>query len=124
MAENARGTDETSLRVGTPAGSLRYFAVLFADAERRDTLHAHYALEYALRDAAASENHDVAHTRLQWWREESAPPAAGQPRHPATVALSAGNGLVPDALLRSLITAAELDLARFAYADWRSEEHT
>ena len=49
MVENARAPDQTSLRIGTPAGSLRYFAVLFADAERRDTLHAHYALEYALR---------------------------------------------------------------------------
>src|SRR5262245_64730699 len=48
--------------------------------------------------------------------------AAGRPRHPVTIALSARHGLAPGALLRSLITGAELDVARFTYADWTELE--
>ena len=60
----ARGGDAPQRR-GTPPGSLRYFAVLFAEPASRAQLHAFYAFEAELRDTAASANHDIAHTRLR-----------------------------------------------------------
>jgi len=119
----ARAPDAPQRR-GTPPGSLRYFAVLFATPARRASLHALYALEAELRDTAASPNHELAHTRLQWWREEFALLADGRPRHPATLelALVMAGRRGDHALLQEMLVAADLDLARFTYTDWRELE--
>ncbi len=110
------------LQRGTPPGSLRYFSVLFAPPERRALLESLYAFEAELRDTVASASHDVAHTRLQWWRGEVDRYVGGRPQHPVTVALlglrdCAGHD---PGLLHELLTAADLDLARMTYAT-RSE---
>jgi phytoene synthase len=115
----ARAGDAPQRR-GTPPGSLRYFAVLFAEPASRAQLHAFYAFEAELRDTVASANHDIAHTRLAWWREELALLAAGRPRHPVTAVLApavAQHRGVLD-LLHEMTVAAELDLARFTYSVW------
>jgi phytoene synthase len=107
------------VRRGAPPGSLRFYAVLFAPPERRTVLNALYALEAELRDCATSSNHDIAHTRLQWWREELDRFASGLARHPITVALSTVRERVtPGAALNELIIGAELDLIRFTYHTW------
>ena len=49
---------------------MRYFALLYTPAEHRDALSALFVIDTELRDSAASASHDVAHTRLQWWRAE------------------------------------------------------
>jgi len=63
---------------GAPPGSLRYFAVLFAPAAVRPQLEALYSFEAEIRDTVAAA-HEVAHTRLQWWRGEIDRLAAGHP---------------------------------------------
>jgi len=105
---------------GAPPGSLRFYAVLFAPPGRRTVLNALYSLEVELRDCAASTNHDIAHTRLQWWRDELDRFASGQARHPITVALSTVRERLtsPVAALNELIIGAELDLVRFTYHTW------
>ena len=61
-----------------------------------------------------ARQHEVAHTRVQWWRTEVDRFAAGRPQHPITVALL---GLRDCAshdpfLLHEALTAADLDLAQ------------
>jgi phytoene synthase len=106
---------------GAPAGSLEYFAVLFASSRRRADLHVLYALEAEIRRCAGLTNHDIAHTRLQWWRQELDRSFAGHAQHPLALALqSLRSVLAPTdlTLLRELTVAADLDLAAFQYATW------
>ncbi len=110
------------LQRGTPPGSLRYFSVLFAPPERRALLESLYAFEAELRDTVASASHDVAHTRLQWWRGEVDRYVGGRPQHPVTVALLGLRDCASHdpGLLHELLTGTDLDLARMTYAT-RSE---
>ena len=111
-------------RRGTPPGSMRYFAVLFAAPGVRQLLHAFYAFEAELRDSIGSASHDIAHTRLQWWHDELTRLGDGRPRHPVTIALAPAMAQRPAdvARLRELMHAAALDLARNTYADWSELE--
>jgi phytoene synthase len=110
-------TDET-LQRGTPPGSLRYFAVLYAPAPARPLLDALYAFEAEIRETVRATNHDVSHTRLQWWRSEVDRLVAGRPEHPVTRALlplrAAGADL---SLLHEVMVAADIDMARIALSD-------
>jgi phytoene synthase len=106
---------------GTPPGSLEYFAVLFANAARRHDLRALYACAAEIRRCSALANHDIAHTRLQWWRQELDRCFAGHAQHPLTRALQTLRPAVDPAdltLLSELTVAADLDLAAFEYATW------
>jgi len=111
-------------RRGTPPGSMRYFAVLFAAPGVRQLLHAFYAFEAELRDSIDGASHDIAHTRLQWWHDELTRLGDGRPRHPVTIALAPAMAQRPADLarLRELMHAAALDLARNTYADWSELE--
>ena len=68
----------------------RSLAWLYSCAPQRRAITALSALE---REIAASLrpglDHQVAHTRLAWWREECTRAAQGQPRHPLTCELGA-----------------------------------
>jgi phytoene synthase len=106
------------LQRGTPPGSLRYFAVLYAPKPARPLLGALYAFEAEIRDTVRTTSHDVTHTRLQWWRGEVDRLLAGRPEHPVT------RGLLPlreagadMALLHEVLVAADIDLARLALND-------
>ncbi|MEY2919450.1 MAG: hypothetical protein RL261_755 [Pseudomonadota bacterium] len=106
------------LQRGTPPGSLRYFAVLYAPEPARPALNALYAFEAEIRDTVRATSHDVSHTRLQWWRGEVDRLVAGRPEHPVT------RGLLPlreagadVALLHELMVAADIDMARIAIND-------
>lgn len=102
-----------------PPGSMRYYSLLYAPVDRRNVLTALYLLEDELNATARGTHHDVAHTRLTWWAEEVDRLARGQPVHPATLALHAGNGTFGPRLkeLRGLVDCAALDLAQVTYAD-------
>jgi len=119
-AARADANDADPVRRGAPPGSLRFYAVLFAPAERRTVLNALYSLEAELRDCASSLSHDIAHTRLQWWRDELQRLASSQGRHPITMALSPlrEQPVAPTAQLNELIVGAELDMVRYTYHTW------
>jgi phytoene synthase len=109
------------LQRGLPPGSPRHLAVLFTEREARTSLGALYAFEAELRRIAASDSHEAAHARLQWWRGELERLFEGRPSHPIASALQplkkrAGADLT---LLRELLVAADLDLARFTYNSWK-----
>ncbi|MGB6486103.1 MAG: hypothetical protein WBE91_04400, partial [Steroidobacteraceae bacterium] len=67
------------------AGTPRFLAWLYSTPAQQPVLAALCAIE---REVGASlrpgVDHQVAHTRLEWWREECARCAAGHPVHPLT----------------------------------------
>ena len=101
-----------------PAGSMRWYAWLFAAPVARAVLAAAFALEVELRSIVASRvDHGVAHLKLQWWREEFLRLEQGQPRHPLT---QAARSAAPDASsawrpMQDLLSSLELDLACATY---------
>jgi phytoene synthase len=107
------------LQRGTPPGSLRQFACLYAPEESRSVLHALYAYEAEVGDTVSTEHHEVAHTRLQWWRAEIDRLVNGQPQHPVTRALLPLREWARDdlPLLHEPLVAADIDLARLALQD-------
>ena len=71
--------------------SARYFASLYAAPSERPALDALFGIEREVFDSLRPGlDHNVAHTRLQWWREECERAARGGAAHP---------------LIRTLITA-------------------
>ena len=111
--------NDDPLKRGTPPGSLRQFAVTYAPPHARSLLDALYAYEAEITDTARASSHEVAHTRLAWWREEVDRLLRGDPRHPVTRALlplrdRAGEQL---SLLQEPLVAAEIDLARLTLND-------
>ena len=102
-----------------PPGSIRYFAWLYTPEEMRDVVLALYVIEAEIRESAHSVNHDVAHTRLLWWRGEVDRLVNGHAQHPAMKIL-AEQSFVPHsafAALHELLAAADMDLARMTYAN-------
>jgi phytoene synthase len=109
------------LERGTPPGSLRQLAVMYAPRHARTVLRALYAFEAEIDDTVRAANHDIAHTRLQWWRGEIDRLLAGNAQHPITRALSPVREFAPDELpaLHELLVAADFDIARMAFQDDR-----
>lgn len=109
--------DETLVTRTAPPGSLRYFSLLYAPPAQRDALTALLVIEAEIRESAVSTNHDVAHTRLHWWRMEVDRLVHGKAQHPATRALQAAATLPGTDwnLLHELLSAADMDLARLTY---------
>lgn len=106
---------------GPPAGSLRYFSVLFAPADKRPLLEALYAFEATVADAVRSTAHEAAHSKLHWWRGELDRWLGGKPQHPITATLApVAVSCAQDAsLLHEALTAADMDLAHMTYANRR-----
>lgn len=106
------------LQRGTPPGSLRYFAVLYAPEAARPVLQALYAFEAELHDTVRTTSHDVAHTRLQYWRGEVDRLVGGRPEHPVTRALLPLRESGADvSLLHEVLVAADFDVARVTLND-------
>lgn len=78
--------DRSHITRALPPGSMRYFAWLYTPTEYRDVVAALFVIEAELHDSARAP-HEVAHHRLQWWREEIDQLIAGKARHPATQVL-------------------------------------
>lgn len=100
---------------------MQYFALLYTPEERRETLTALFAVSSEVRESAQSVNHDVAHTRLRWWRAEVDRLINGSPQHPAMKALHERWIGSPSAFskLHELLAAADMDLARMTYLNPR-----
>lgn len=100
---------------------MRYFALLYAPAERRDVLTALFVIDAEVRESARSASHDVAHTRLRWWRAEIDRLVNGSPQHPATRILFEQHrgGREQLAKLHEFLAAGDMDLARMTYANAR-----
>jgi 15-cis-phytoene synthase len=113
--------DDSMVNRAAPPGSMRYFSLLYAPADKRDALCALFIVDAEIRESAQSANHDVAHTRLQWWRAEVDRLVNGSPLHPATRVLNDDTTAdrVCFAKLHEALAAADMDLARMTYATMR-----
>jgi 15-cis-phytoene synthase len=117
IAKDERVPDESLINRAAPPGSLRYFSLLYAPAGQRSPLSALLVIEMEIRESACSVNHDVAHTRLRWWRSEVDRLVNGAAQHPATRVLQS-DAAMPRAdwnLLHEVLSAADMDLARLTY---------
>ena len=86
------------------ADTPRFLAWLYSTPARQPLLAALCASEREVGASVRPEvDHQVAHTRLEWWREEFARCAAGHPAHPLTRELRAR--------LEALAPAARVDSA-------------
>lgn len=121
MTAAASALDDSLTNRAAPPGSMRYFALLYVPPEKRDAITALYVIDAEIRESAQSVNHDVAHTRLQWWRQEIDRLVNANPQHPATRVLSAVNGFDRKhfSRLHELLVAADMDLARMTYLNMR-----
>ena len=102
-----------------PAGSMRYFALLYSPETSREIVQALYAIETEIRESAKSASHDVAHTRLTWWRAETDRLINANPQHPATRVLlerTSGDRSVFNKL-HEVLAAADMDLARMTFSN-------
>jgi phytoene synthase len=108
--------DDAHLNRAAPPGSLRYFTLLYTPREKREIALALFLIDLEIRESARSASHDVAHTRLQWWRQEIDRLVNGNAQHPATKVLNAASFERREyARLHELIVAADMDLARMTY---------
>ncbi|MBS0366789.1 MAG: squalene/phytoene synthase family protein [Proteobacteria bacterium] len=97
---------------GAGAGR-RALALLYTPAPGQSCLQALLGIEAQLRSSLRAE-HEVAHARLSWWRDECARTARGEPLHPLTqhlTAVFATRGLPPPPSLAGLVDVAVWDLA-------------
>jgi phytoene synthase len=102
-----------------PPGSMRYFALLYSPEASREVVQALYAIETEIRESAKSASHDVAHTRLTWWRAETDRLINANPQHPATRVLlehTSGDRSVFNKL-HEVLAAADMDLARMTFSN-------
>lgn len=107
--------DSALLSRAAPAGSMRYYAWLYTPETHRDVMAALFLIEAELHDTARAP-HEVAHIRLQWWREEIDCLINGKARHPATQVLQAA--ALPDAdfkVLHEVALSAAQELAHATY---------
>jgi phytoene synthase len=109
--------DESLINRAAPPGSMRYFSLLYTPEDRRDAVLALYVIDSEIRESSRSASHDVAHTRLTWWRAETDRLVNGSPQHPATRLLCdrwRGERSV-FAKLHEVLAAADMDLARMTF---------
>ena len=93
--------------------SARYFALLYSPVPQRLALDALFGIEREISESLRPGlDHHVAHSRLQWWREECERAVVGRPAHPLTRALvDAVTGTGQLAGLSGLVDVAVWDLA-------------
>lgn len=111
--------DDSLINRAAPAGSMRYFSLLYAPEDRREAVLALYVIEAEIRESSRSASHDVAHTRLMWWRAETERLVNGNPQHPATRVLldHASSDRSVFSKLHEVLAAADMDLARMTFTN-------
>jgi phytoene synthase len=102
-----------------PPGSMRYFSLLYSPEDQREAVLALYVIDTEIRESAKSASHDVAHTRLTWWRAETDRLVNGNPQHPATRLLNermSGDRSIFNKL-HEVLAGADMDLARMTFSN-------
>jgi 15-cis-phytoene synthase len=115
-------------RAATRYPATRYLACLYSPAAHRPVMEALCAIESEIAGSLRPGiDHRVAHTRLQWWREECERLAEGRPIHPLARELVSAYGPArsedlpsPLAELSGLVDSAVWDLAGATF-ETRSE---
>jgi phytoene synthase len=93
---------------------MRYFALQYAPPDHRERLAALFVIESEISTSALAA-HEIAHTRLHWWRSEIDRLVNRSPSHPATQSLLNAMPAGDFSGLHELMVAADMDLARMTY---------
>ncbi|MGH8134410.1 MAG: squalene/phytoene synthase family protein, partial [Steroidobacteraceae bacterium] len=105
------------------ASATRALAWLYSPADQRPLFAALCGIEGEINASLRSGlDHQVAHTRLAWWREECQRCAQGRPSHPLTrdlIGCVGARAAAPPAALMGLVDAAVWDLAAATFATRR-----
>jgi 15-cis-phytoene synthase len=124
-----QGQQDPAVVVTPESQTARYFASLYAAPAERPALDALFGIEREVSDSMRPGlDHHVAHTRLQWWRDECERAARGSAAHPLTRALIAALGdpqakSVPQlAGLCGIVDVATWDLASATFETRRELE--
>jgi 15-cis-phytoene synthase len=102
------------LQRAAPPGSTRYFALLYATPTERELLSTLFVIDSEIR-ASIYAAHEVAHTRLQWWRTEIDRLINRNAQHPATQALQSALPNADFSVLHEVLVAADMDVACMTY---------
>jgi hypothetical protein len=104
-------------------GSLRYFVLLYTPAARRPALASLLALSDEIGAGLSRQlDHELAHTRLNWWQRELAQHAAGVAQHPLLRVLRLATPAESKLDLSPLLQAASIDLAEGLLNAGRGEQ--
>lgn len=118
--------DEYCQQKAAASGSSFYYAFRFLPRGRRQAMTALYAFCREVDDVVdETEEHQVAHARLAWWREEIARLFAGKPEHPVTRALAPHvqtHALPQDSFL-DIIAGMEMDLKFVRYQTFQDLQY-
>ena len=95
---------------------MRYFALLYTPAAQRELMTAMLVVEAEIR-ASIQATHEVAHTRLQWWRAEIDRLVNRSAQHPATQVLQTALPHADFSLMHEFLVAADMDVARMTYSN-------
>jgi len=115
MTCNKDMLDPDYIKRAAPPGSMRYFALLYAAADQRELLTALFVIDAEIRASATHAAHEVAHTRLQWWRAEIDRLINRNAQHPATQVVQAALPTADFSILHELLVAADMDVSRMTY---------
>ncbi|MEC5386925.1 presqualene diphosphate synthase HpnD [Uliginosibacterium sp. H3] len=107
------------------SGSSFYYSFLFLPPERQRAIMALYAFCREVDDVV-DETHDIqlAQTKLDWWRKETAEIHGGKPTHPVTQALAevVKTFDLPRDKLLEIIDGMQMDLQQTRYLDFKALE--
>jgi 15-cis-phytoene synthase len=105
------------------SGSSFYYSFLFLPLERRRAIMALYAFCREVDDVV-DETHDlqIAQSKLDWWRGETAAIYDGEPTHPVCIALAQVSKQfnIPQELLLEIIDGMQMDLQQSRYLDFKN----
>ncbi|MDB5801470.1 MAG: squalene/phytoene synthase [Rhodocyclales bacterium] len=107
------------------SGSSFYYSFLFLPLERRRAIMALYAFCREVDDVVdETEDMQIAQTKLDWWRKETAQIHGGSPTHPVTQALAevVKTFNVPREQLLEIIDGMQMDLQQTRYLDFKALE--
>jgi 15-cis-phytoene synthase len=107
--------DSGYIHRAAPPGSMRYFAQLYAPIDRRELLNALLVVETEIRGLTSHAAHEVAHTRLQWWRAEVDRLVNRNAQHPAMRVIQQARPDLDGSILHEVLVAADMDLARMTF---------
>jgi phytoene synthase len=107
------------------SGSSFYYSFLFLPPERQRAIMALYAFCREVDDVVdETEDAQIAQTKLDWWRKETAEIHGGKPTHPVTQALAevVKTFDLPREKLLEIIDGMQMDLQQTRYLDFKGLE--
>lgn len=107
------------------SGSSFYYSFLFLPPERRRAIMALYAFCREVDDVVdETPDMQIAQTKLDWWRKETAEIHGGTPTHPVTRALAEVVKTIdlPRERLLEIIDGMQMDLQQTRYLDFKGLE--